>query len=107
VEALIADAKVPVPPSLRPEGGGGWSLIKAIALLALDSIYRLLRESGRDKPLASDERLNGLEQLLVGFIVVWFKDIQPALKEPGSPDRSVTDRPIVAVQPVLQRRDGR
>jgi hypothetical protein len=90
VGALLADIQVPMPPPLRPEGGGGWSLIKAIALLVLDSIHRLLRESGRDKPLAGDERLTGLEQLLVGFIVVWFKDIQPARKEPGSPDRSVT-----------------
>lgn len=89
-EALIADIKVLAPPQLRPEGGGGWSLLKAIALLVLDSIYHLLRESGRDKPLGGDERLNGLERSIIGFIVVWFKDIQPALKEPGSPDRSVT-----------------
>jgi len=90
VGALIADVEIPVPPPLRPEGGGGWSFLKAIALLLLDSIYRLLHESRRDKSLTSDERLNGLERLLIGFIIVWFKDIQPALKEPGSPDRPIT-----------------
>jgi hypothetical protein len=90
VGALIADVRVPVPPPLRPEGSGGWRLLTAIALLVLDSIYRLLQESKRDRSLAGNERLNDLEQSLICFIIVWFKDIQPALKEPGSPDRSVT-----------------
>jgi hypothetical protein len=48
----------------------------------------LLSYNKRGKPLKPKERLTKEEPLIIGYIAIWFRDIRPALKMPGVPDRA-------------------
>jgi hypothetical protein len=89
IEALTAGVD-PIPPLLCPQEGGGWALIQALGMRAVNDLGSLFSYSKRDKPLKPKERLTKEEPLIIGYIAIWFRDIRPALKMPGVPDRAVS-----------------
>jgi hypothetical protein len=64
-DVLTANLEVPVPPELRPREIGAWEIVRALGLLTLDGLQSQLSQSEPD------------EQLTLGLIIAWSKDIQP------------------------------
>ncbi len=87
IKALTAGVD-PIPPLLCPQGSGGWALIQSLGLRVVNDLGQLLSYSKRDKLLKSKERLTKEEPLIIGYVAIWFRDIRPALKMPGVPDRA-------------------
>jgi hypothetical protein len=105
IKALTAGID-PIRPLLCPQGSGGWALVQSLGLRVVNDLGLLLSYSKRDKPLKSKERLTKDEPLIIGYIAMWFRDIRPALKMPGVPDRAADyDEVIEAGQsyPVLAK----
>jgi hypothetical protein len=101
INALIECIDIPIPSDLRPEGRGGTALLKGLALLVLDSLAGYLSQSSRNEPLTyyeeteRYEKLSPIEQIVIGLILVWFKDILPGINYDNIFEKSMGLRKVV------------